>query len=181
VTIHIALLRAVNIAGHNKVRMSDLRDLFTALGMQDVQTVLQSGNVVFRSARRDAGTLERLLERETAKRLGVGPDYFVRTADEWSAVVGENPFPREAERDPSHFAVVFLKDAPDRKAVSALRHAINGREMVEVVGRHLYAVYPDGFGRSKLTTNVIEKHIDTRGTARNWNTVLKLGTLAGVR
>lgn len=179
-TIHIALLRAVNIAGHNKLRMNDLRQLFVALGMRDVQTVLQSGNVVFRSARRGPVALERLLERETANRLDVKPDYFVRTTNDWTTIVRRNPFPREAQRDPSRFAVVFLKDSPDRTAMSALRGSVTGRETIEAVGRHLYAVYPDGFGRSKLTTNTIERHLGTRGTARNWNTVLKLGALAGV-
>jgi uncharacterized protein (DUF1697 family) len=97
--------------------------------------------------------------------------------DDWKAVIAGNPFSEEAARDPGHLLVVALKDAPDRAAAAALRNAITGREVVRVRGRHAYIVYPDGIGRSRLTTVVIEKKLGTRGTGRNWNTVLKLGAL----
>jgi uncharacterized protein (DUF1697 family) len=93
--------------------------------------------------------------------------------------VARNPFPAEAERDPAHLTVVFLKDAPKAKAVEALAAAIRGREVIQADGRHLYAYYPDGVGRSKLTHALIESKLGTRGTARNWNTVLKLAQLCG--
>ncbi len=72
----------------------------------------------------------------------------------------------------------MLKDAPDRTAAAALTDAIRGRESLRVKGRQAYVVYPDGVGRSKLTMALIEKKLGTRGTARNWNTVLKLATAA---
>jgi uncharacterized protein (DUF1697 family) len=75
--------------------------------------------------------------------------------------------------------VVLLKVAPDRQNVAALQRAITGRESVRIDGRHAYVVYPDGIGRSRLTTALTEKILGTRATARNWNTVLKLGALVG--
>ena len=178
-TIHIGLLRAVNLAGHNKIGMADLRELLAALGLQDVRSLLQSGNVVFRSDVHTAAQLEGVLEHAAAKRLGLETDFFVRTASDWKTIVAGNPFPEEAERDPSHLLVIFLKEAPDRKDVMALQSAITGREVVRAKGRHAYVVYPDGIGRSRLTSALIEKKLGTRGTGRNWNTVLKLGALAG--
>ena len=175
---HIALLRAVNLPGHNKVSMSDLRSLLEGLGFQDVQTLLQSGNAVFRAGGRTGLQLEKMLERAAAQRLGVGTDFFVRSGDEWNEVIAANPFPREAKLDPGHLLVMFLKDAPGRAEVSALEQAITGREVVRARGRHGYIVYPDGVGRSRLTSAMIEKKLGTRGTARNWNTVLKLAALA---
>ena len=74
---------------------------------------------------------------------------------------------------------MFLKDAPDREQVTALQKAITGREVVRAKGRHAYVVYPDGIGRSRLTSALIEKKLTTRGTGRNWNTVVKIGALAG--
>jgi len=71
-----------------------------------------------------------------------------------------------------------LRDAPDRAAVAGLQKAIAGREVVRTSGRHAYIVYPDGIGRSRLTVALIEKKLGTRGTGRNWNTVLKLAALA---
>lgn len=178
-TIHIAMLRAVNLPGHNKIGMADLRELLAALGMQDVRSLLQSGNLVFRSDVGTATQLEDALEHAAAKRFGLETDFFVRTTNDWKAIVAGNPFPEEAERDPGHLLVVFLKKAPDRAEVTSLQATIKGREVVRAQGRHAYIVYPDGVGRSRLTTALIEKKLATRGTGRNWNTVLKLAALAG--
>src|SRR5262245_16384576 len=178
-TTQIALLRAINLAGLNTVAMADLRDLFTRMGFADVRSLLQTGNVVFRSDSGRGTSLETRLEAEGAKRLGLRTDFFVRSAKDWNAVVAGNPFRKEAERDPGHLLVVVLKDAPQAARVKALQAAITGREVVRGGDRHLYVVYPDGVGRSRLTIASIEKTLGTRGTARNWNTVLKLAALAG--
>ena len=178
-TLHVALLRAVNLPSHNKAGMAELRKLLTDLGFEDAQSLLQSGNLVFRSESRTSAQLEDLLEAEAKKRLGLETDFFVRTASEWRAVVAGNPFSEEAERDPGHLIVMFLKAEPAAKDVAALQAAIKGREVVRAKGRHAYIVYPDGIGRSRLTNVMIEKKLGTRGTGRNWNTVLKLGALTG--
>ena len=178
-TIHIGLLRAVNLPGHNKIGMADLRALLTALGMQDVRSLLQSGNVVFRNGVHTAAQLERLLEQAAAKRFGLETDFFVRTTADWKTMIAGNPFPEEAERDPGHLLVMFLREAPKPEDVTALQKAITGREVVRTKGRHAYVVYPDGIGRSRLTNALIERKLGTRGTGRNWNTVLKLRALAG--
>src|ERR1700730_10493888 len=111
-SIHVALLRAVNVGGRNSVAMSDLRDLLGDLGFSGVTTLLQSGNVVFQSDRLTGHALERLLEKETSKRLGVSGDYVIRSAEEWETIVARNPLPKEAKSDPSHLVVMFLKTAP---------------------------------------------------------------------
>jgi len=157
--------------------MEDLRDLVTRLGFADAQSLLASGNLVFRGGAKTGAQLERLLESEAARRLSLETDFFVRNAEEWKAVIAYNPFTAEAERDPARLVVMFLKDAPGAPAVKALQAAITGREVVRAKGAHAYIVYPDGQGRSRLTAAVIEKHLGTRGTGRNWNTVLKLGAL----
>jgi len=175
---YIGLLRAVNLAGYNTIGMADLREFLTRLGLQDVKTLLQSGNFVCRSDVRSAADLERLVEGGAAKQLGLTTDILVRSDKEWKALIAENPFPKEAKLDPSHLLAVVLKGAPDRASVKALQDAIKGREVVDVRGRCAYIVYRDGIGRSRLTSAVIEKHLSTRGTGRNWNTVLKLAALA---
>jgi uncharacterized protein (DUF1697 family) len=176
---YIALLRGVNVGGHRLVAMADLRDLCGRLGLEDAQTILQSGNLVFRAKAGQASQLERVLETEAQKQLGLETSFFVRSAAEWRALVAGNPFPEEAKRDPGHFLAMPLKEAPKAAAVRALRAAIPGRERVEVRGQEAYLVYPDGVGRSRLTIALIERKLGTRGTGRNWNTVLKLHALAG--
>jgi uncharacterized protein (DUF1697 family) len=177
----IALLRAVNLGSHNKVSMADLRAFVEKLGGEDVNTVVQSGNLVFRTAVTSPAKLEAQLEAAAVKQLGLTTDFFVRTAKEWAAIVAANPFPKMAKDDPSHLVMMTLREAPTAKAVDDLRAAIKGREQVDANGREAYFTYPDGIGTSKLTIAIIEKNLGTRGTARNWNTVLKLGGLAGLR
>jgi uncharacterized protein (DUF1697 family) len=178
-TNHIALLRGINVGGNKKVAMADLRDFLTALEFGEPRTLLQSGNVVFSSDKLAGADLERLLDVEVEKRLGLTTEFFVRTPDEWKAVIAANPFPDEAVNDPGHLIVFFMKKAPEAADVEALQAAIKGREIVRAVGRQAYFFYPDGQGDSKLTINVIERKLGSRGTGRNWNTVLKLGALVG--
>jgi uncharacterized protein (DUF1697 family) len=173
----VALLRAVNVGGRRSVAMTVLRDAASSLGFSDVRTVLQSGNLVFGATGRSATAIERGLEAAIESRLGLQADCLVRTAREWAALVRDNPFRAEARTDPGHLVLMCLKAAPDAKAVRSLSATITGPERLRAAGRELYIVYPDGIGRSRLTGVLIERILGTRGTARNWNTVLKLAAM----
>ena len=176
--VYIGLLRAVNLGGSTQVSMSAVRDLLTRGGFTEVQTLLQSGNVVFHH---DSGSPERLehqLEKELLQGLGTRIECFVRSAAEWRTIIAENPFAAAAKDDPGHLVVTLFKQAPELGAWTKLQAAIRGREQVRGSGRHAYIVYPDGIGRSRLTAALIEKELGTRGTSRNWNTVGKLNRLA---
>jgi len=179
VTTYVALLRAVNVGGRKPVRMADLCACVRDLGFPDVRSLLQSGNLVLRAPARSPAKIEAALERGLAKRLQLTTEVLVRSAAEWRAHIRANPFAAEAKADPGHLLMLALKRAPGPAQVAALREAIRGRERVSVNGRTLYAVYPDGVGRSKLTIAVIERHLDTRATGRNWNTVRKIEALTG--
>ena len=174
----IALLRAINVGGI-KVSMADLKALFVDLGFEDVHTLLNSGNVVFRGKNKTGADLEKLLETEFAKRTGRSTEFFVRTAEEWNSIVHRNPMTDEARRDPGHLLVVVLKRAPSDQEVESLRAAIVGPEIVQADGKQAYIYYPAGVGQSKLTAKLIEKHLGSPGTGRNWNTVLKLAAMVG--
>jgi uncharacterized protein (DUF1697 family) len=174
---YVGLLRGINVGGHKQVAMAELREMLSRLGFDDAQSLLQSGNLVFRGHARPDASLERLLETEAKRRLGLDTVFLVRTAEEWKEVVARNPFRTEAERDPGHLVVTLFKAAPDANDVKVLQAAITGPEVVRADGRHAYIVYPNGIGRSRLTNAVIEKKLGTRGTGRNWNTVLKVAAL----
>ena len=177
----LAFLRAVNLGSIGKIAMADLRAWLMKLGFVDVQTLLQSGNLVFRGGSLSGAALEEHLEREAEKGLRLRTDFFVRTAKEWKEVIAHNPFREAAKNDPSHLVVTVLKSAPTASQVKALETAIKGRERLRAYGRHAYIVYPDGIGTSKLTLSVIERHLGTRGTCRNWNTTLKMAALASAQ
>jgi uncharacterized protein (DUF1697 family) len=178
VALTIALLRAVNVGGR-KLAMADLRQLMADMGFDRVQTLLQSGNLVFDAGASSDAKLEAKLEAETSKRFGLATDFLIRSAAEWGEIVARNPFSEPARDDPSHLVVAVLKAAPSLKAVDALLATIPGREQLSAQDRELYITYPDGIGESKLTLALIERRLGVRGTARNWNTVLKLARMAG--
>jgi uncharacterized protein (DUF1697 family) len=176
--VHIALLRGINVGGKNKVSMPELRELLGALGFTSSRSLLNSGNIVFVNERLADAELERVLEVETEKRFRVSVVYVVRTVKEWDRIIARNPFPGEAKRDPSHLLVMCLKEPAKAKAVKELEAAIVGPESIRANGRELYLTYPAGIGTSKLTNTLIERKLGIQGTARNWNTVLKLAELA---
>ena len=158
--------------------MADLRDFAAELGFDSAQTLLQSGNLVVKGPVRSSVLLETLFEKEAVKRLGLSTSFFVRTVTEWKKIVASNPFRGEAKNDPGHLAVVFLKDKPTKRNLAALKTSCVGHEYFHAQSRELYAVYPSGFAKSKLTLSLIDRKLGTRGTGRNWNTVLKLAALA---
>ena len=174
---YVAVLRAINLGPHNRIAMADLREMCGKVALENARTLLVSGNLVFDSHVNSTKELERLLEAASTEHLGVTTDYFVRSAKEWQAIIDANPFPAEAKSDPGRLVMMCLREAPSAAAVAALQAAIKGREQVRAKAKQAYFVYPDGQGTSKLTIAMIEKMLGTRGTARNWNTVLKLGEL----
>ena len=174
-TAHVALFRALNVGGR-KATSAELQALAADLGLDDARTLLQSGNLIFCSARTGA-ELEAEVERAFAARFGFASDVLVRTGRQWRAALAANPHHEMAERDPSHLVVMALKSAPSPDDVVTLQAAISGREIVAAVGRELFIAYPDGIGDSKLTGAVIERRLGVRGTARNWNTATKLAAM----
>src|SRR6266487_41591 len=129
-TSYVALLRAVNLPAHGKIAMKDLTAAIRDLALQDVRSLLQSGNVVFRGDKRAPADLERVLEKHVEKALGLRTTFFVRTADALDDIIKANPFADEAKNDPGHLIVEFLKDALSAAAVKRLQAAIVGPETV---------------------------------------------------
>ncbi len=155
--MYVALLRGINVGGHKKVPMAELRELAGELGLDGARTLLQSGNLVFRGPKQPADTLERRLAKATAERFGFPVEFIVRTGGEWDALIDANPFVPEATRDPAHLHAMCLRATPTAAQVTALQAGIVGPEVVRAVGRELYLVYPAGAGTSKLTNAVIER------------------------
>ncbi|HWU12967.1 MAG TPA: DUF1697 domain-containing protein [Caulobacter sp.] len=178
-TVHIALLRGVNAVGNRSVAAEELTALLGELGHAEVRTGPKVGDLVFASGQQTGAELQAQIETALMERFSLRTDVYVRTADAWRALVAANPFPAFAAQDPGWLMTLFLKDAPDKKAVGALRTAIRGREQVRAESRQLYVTYPDGIGGSKLTVGLVEKALGTRITGRPWTTVLALEAMLG--
>jgi uncharacterized protein (DUF1697 family) len=174
----IALLRGVNVGGNKKVAMADLRALFAALGLETPATLLQSGNVVFRSPERDRTRLAERLKTETERRLGLKTTYLLRTSAEWATIVARNPFPDAAESDPSHLLMFALTSPAEAAAVLALEPHLGTGERLAGHGAELYVHYAVGIADSRLDNARIDRVLGGCCTGRNWNTVRKLADLA---
>jgi uncharacterized protein (DUF1697 family) len=172
-TRYVALLRAVNVGGR-KVTMKELREMAEGLGYENVRTLLASGNLTFETKKAPAAKLEATLEAAIEKTFGLFSDVMVRDPAEWRAIIAANPFPKKAKADPAHLVVAVGKSAPDAKALAAWLETFRAKydkgEQLKAIGRDLFIDYGDSTGLSKL---VIPKKLFT-GTARNWNTVLKI-------
>lgn len=177
-TASIALLRAVNVGGHNIIPMADLRALCESLAWRDVKTLVQSGNVVFRCQNHDPAALSKKLAAVIEKQFGFRPEVVVRTSAELRSVVDRNPFAKRKDIDPRKLLVNFLAGSPSAEAQVKVKQIKVGPEELKIDGRELYIYYPDGFGKSKLTNTVLERTLGTPGTTRNWNTVTKLLEMA---
>ena len=157
----IALIRGINVGGHKKVSMADVKALCENLGYTNVRTLLNSGNVIFEAKKADAKKLEAALDARV----------IILTAKELDEAIANNPFDTKG-RNLSLLLLMVLEAEPKGKLDWP------GPEEIERRGRYLYLYYPNGAGRSKLTNALIERKLQVAGTARNWNTVTKLATLA---
>jgi uncharacterized protein (DUF1697 family) len=175
---YIALLRGINVTGHNKIPMAELRQLCARLGWSDVQSYIQSGNLVFQS-QAEADTLEEELEAAILAEFGFEIPVVVRTAQAWEAYVKHNPFPAVATDEPSRLLLTLSKGPLQTGAADALNARADKGERVARVGDALYIHYPEGVGRSKLTPALLDRLAGSPVTARNWRTVLKLADIAG--
>ncbi len=172
------MLRAVNVGGHNKIRMEALRALYESLGLVDVQTYIQSGNVVFRTGERDLARLAGTIAEGIERAFGFRPVVILRTASCLRLVIAKNPFAARRGVDPSRLLVTFLASEPDAEAREKVLKIKAEPEELRIEGRELYTYFPNGMARPKLSMAVVEKALKTPGTGRNWNTVMKLLDMA---
>ena len=174
-TTHIALLRGVSVGGQQPIAAETFTALLEELGFTDAQAVGGAGNLVFISPERTGADLQNLLETEIHARLGLRTDVYVRTAQAWTAIIAANPYTDFAESDPGLMMTLFLKDAPDKKVIGALRTKLTEGEQLRVESRQLYVTYPNGLGASKLSNGLVEKALGTRLTSRPRTEVEAIG------
>ena len=171
---HVVLLRGINLPRHKRISMPELRAVLEEAGFGDVQTYVQSGNVVL-SSRAAPRTVARNVERAIEDRFGLDVDVVVRTRDELADVVARDPFGKKAS-DPKRFQVTFLAGEPDAGVLAKLEAAAAGGEAAS--GREIYTWHPNGVGRSKLAALLAGPRLGVTATARNWTTVTTLLALA---
>ena len=172
---YAALLRGVNVGGHRKVQMAELRELMGGLGWEDVRTYLQSGNAVFRTDDPKPGPR---LERAIAERFGAPVPCLVRTGEELRRIAAACPLP-VAELDPAKVLVLFVEEQPEPGHFDSVDPARYAPDEFHVVDRAVYAYFPNGMGRSKLSAALTSVRPPLTMTGRNWRTLQRLIELTG--
>ena len=143
------------------------------LGLRRVETLLQTGNVLFETSLKDREKLARRIEQELERHFELQIDVIVRSLEEIRSLVERGPL-LSPRADPAKLLVMFLSRVPDPRALADLVKAHEGPEMLEPRGPEIYLYYPQGVARSKLSGAFIEHKLGISGTARNWNTLTKL-------
>jgi len=172
--VYISMLRGINLAKHKRVKMDALKALYESLKLADVQTYVQSGNVLFRSGERDENRLAKRIEKAIAETCGFESSVIIRTPAEMREVVERNPFSGRSGIEPAKLAVCFLRAQPATEIREKLLALDIAPEQLRIEGRELYIYFTNGMARPKLSMALAERILKTPGTSRNWNSVTKL-------
>ena len=174
----ISMLRGINVGGHAKIKMDALRKLYVSLKLQNPQTYIQSGNVIFKTDERNLDLIAERIQQAIEKKFACRPEVILRTAHELRAVIAKNPFAKRTDAEPGKLLVSFLAADPGELARKNLRDQGFRPEELHAIGREVYIYFPNGMGKSKLPWSRLDKILHTPGTGRNWNSVNKILIIA---
>jgi uncharacterized protein (DUF1697 family) len=168
---YVALLRGINVSGKNIMSMKELSGLFVELGMKNVTTYIQSGNVVFDSENDDSSDISKKLETAISKVFGYEISVIIRSKQELREIIKKNPF---ASEDEKMLYTTFLKEIPDKELLSELQGKNINNDEIRIIDKNAYLLIRSGYGNTKLSNAFIEKKLRVVSTTRNINTVKKL-------
>jgi uncharacterized protein (DUF1697 family) len=178
---YLALLRGINVAGQKRVPMADLKKVFESLKFKNVETYIQSGNVVFEYHEWETKPMVTAIEKAIHSKFGFEVPVVIRTEKDWPKILKSNPYPAEAKKEPKFLHVYLLADTPKEPKLAELKKYCEAGEKFELKGREFYVVYTAGAGKSKFVLSTIEKKLGVTGTARNWLTMLELNEMLGAK
>jgi len=168
---YIVILRGINVSGKNILPMAELRELLSSLQFENVQTYIQSGNIVLNSEFSKEEIVDKV-KNGIASTFGYDVPVLVRTIDEWEKAIANNPYPTENHKIVSF---TFLNKVPIETIVEV---NITNDDLYTIVNDMVYMYCPDGFGRTKLTNNLFEKKLKVTATSRNFRTTMMLLEMA---
>jgi len=174
----ISMVRGINVGGHNRIKMDALCAIYKSLRLEDPCTYVQSGNVIFRTKEKDLKLLREKISAAIKREVGFRPEVMLRTPDEFRAAMANNPFADRPGLEPTKLHISFLADDPIREAQKNLLALRPTPEELHLIGREVFIYFPNGAGQSKLPWSSLEKQLGTPGTARNWNSVIKMLAIA---
>jgi uncharacterized protein (DUF1697 family) len=169
--IYIAMLRGINVGGHHRIKMDQLRASLEALGLQQVKTYIQSGNVVFQAAKSSPAALSTKIEKQILSQFGFSASVISRTVDEIKNTIKNNPFLNQPDIDPEKLHVAFLSDAASPAALKKLAGLTLAPDQSRCLGKEVYLYFPNGVSGSSLWKHPLDGVLSVVTTTRNWKTV----------
>jgi uncharacterized protein (DUF1697 family) len=171
---YVSMLRGINVGGNKRMKMEKLRESFEALGFKRVQTLIQSGNVVFQAAKSSPPALSKKIEQRLVEDFEFSVPVVTRTAEEMRQAVENNPFLKERGIDVEKIHVMFLSECPAPQAIAKLEAFTVAPERSRCLGKEIYLYLPNGVAESKLMKAPLDRTLAVQATARNWKTVNSL-------
>ena len=174
-TTYISILRGINVSGHKKILMTDLRALYEKLGFKNVRSYIQSGNVIFDYAGDESNlAIAEMIEHSIEKEYKFQVPVLVKHPADLIRTIEKNPFAEELGEDLSRVAVTFLESQPSSENLIKLEGVDYPPDRFIIDGLNIYIHCPESYGNSKLSNNFFETKLKVRATSRNWKTINKL-------
>lgn len=173
-TTHLALLRGINVSGHNMIKMEALKTTLEAIGFQNVQTYIQSGNVFVDTAEENAAKVGFQIKQEIFKVFGHEVPIVVIGKAHLEDCLKNNPFLKEKDIDLKKLYVAFVSTELKKDSINDLRISQFKPDEVSIDSSRIYIKYAVGAGKTRFDQKYIEKRLNVIATIRNWNTVLQL-------
>ena len=168
---YIALLRGINVSGKNIIKMDALRKLMLNVGLQDVQTYIQSGNIVFKYDDVAVAFLQKLIEDSIFENFGFQPPVLVIQCSQLESIYNQNPYLKAYPDHLNKLHITFLSAVPSADLIEQLKTSTFSPDEFSIVGNAVYLYCPEGYGNTKLTNTFFEKKLKVQATTRNLNTL----------
>lgn len=175
---YISLLRGINVSGKNPLKMNDLKKMYQELGLSNVVTYIQSGNVLFQSKETDAQKLQHMLANQIKIDFGYDISIFVLSYHQLEKIILHHPFLKDESNDNTFFHLTFLSHPPQRIDHESILDKKLPTEQIYIKDEVVYLYCPNGYGKTNLSTTFLETKLKVNATTRNWKTTLVLFQLA---
>ena len=175
----ISILRGINVSGHRKVPMADLKLLYKKSGFKDIITYIQSGNVIFKAdSKFTSESLEQLLEKKIYEKFNLDVPVIIRQVKEMKNILSVNPFLKMNDVKIEKLHVTFLEKIPASNELEKIKEYDYSPDKFVIKNREVFLYCPGGYGRTRLSNNFFENKLKVRATTRNWKTINKLVELS---
>ena len=174
---YISMLRGINVSGSKKIKMVELKSLYEKLKFKEVQTFIQSGNVIFKSSKSET-TIIKTIYDGLKKEWNYDVTIILKTPTELKNIIAKNPFLKGHDVNVKNLYFTFLESTPDKTLLTAIKDFTSNNDEFVIKGKEVYVLCPDGYGTTKLHNNFFERKLKVGATTRNWNSLNKMYLLS---